>query len=101
MSEAFRKKNRIESEKKERIALVVMTACGLALSGGVIISLVYLLMALASLLMVAPAVAQSVPPEPDCYSKPVTERTKRVTTWIRSRRADFVPFAKIESTNPR
>jgi hypothetical protein len=49
------KRNAIESERKERLALAFTTACGVAISTGILASLIYLLLALSSLVLVRPA----------------------------------------------
>src|SRR5579863_2316151 len=61
VSEAMRKRNRIEAGRRERLALAITAACSVALSGRVIASLIYLLLALASLMAVRPAFAQTAP----------------------------------------
>ena len=61
MSEVQRNRSKIEADKREQIALAMTAACGVALSGGVIAAMVYLLMALSSLVVVRPAFARSVP----------------------------------------
>jgi hypothetical protein len=61
VSEAMRKRNKIEAGKRKRLALAITSACSVALSGGVIASLIYLLLALASLMAARPAFAQAAP----------------------------------------
>ena len=61
MSEAMRKRSKIEAGRREQLALGLTAACSVALSGGVIASLIYLLLALASLMAARPAFAQSAP----------------------------------------
>jgi Tol biopolymer transport system component len=63
MSEALRKTRAIESERKERLALAFTAACGVAITGGILASLIYLLLALSSMVLVRPAFAQSAPVE--------------------------------------
>src|ERR1039458_6233839 len=57
----MRKRNKIEAGRRERLALAITAACSVALSGGVIASLIYLLLALASLMAAPPAFAQTAP----------------------------------------
>jgi Tol biopolymer transport system component len=59
--EAMRKRSTIEAGRRERLALAITPACSVALSGGVIASLIYLLLALASLMAARPAFAQTAP----------------------------------------
>ncbi len=61
MSEALRMRRRIEAARAEHLALTFTAACGVALSGGVIAALIYLLLALAPLVAVRPAFSQSAP----------------------------------------
>ena len=61
MSEAMIKRSKIEASKRERLALGLTAACSVTLSGGVIASLIYLLLALASLMAARPAFAQTTP----------------------------------------
>jgi hypothetical protein len=61
VSEAMRKRSKIEAGRREQLALGLTAACSVALSGGVIASLIYLLLALASLMASRPAYAQSAP----------------------------------------
>jgi Tol biopolymer transport system component len=61
VSEAMRKRNTIEAGRRERLALAITAACSVALSGGVIVSLIYLLLAIASLMAARPAFAQTAP----------------------------------------
>jgi hypothetical protein len=64
MSEALRKRIQTESDRTERLALASTTACGVALPGGAIASLVYLLVALSSLVLARPSFAQPVAEAP-------------------------------------
>ena len=59
MSEAMRKRSEIEVGRRERLALGLTAACSVALSGGVIASLIYLLLAFASSMATRPAFAQT------------------------------------------
>jgi hypothetical protein len=61
VSEAMRKRSKIEAGRREQLALGLTAACSVALSGGVIASLIYLLLALASLMAARPAFAQTAP----------------------------------------
>jgi Tol biopolymer transport system component len=61
VSEAMRKRSKIEAGRREQLALGLTAACSVALSGGVIASLIYLLLALASLMAAPPAFAQTAP----------------------------------------
>ena len=61
MSEAMRKRSKIEAGRRERLAFGLTAACSVALSGGVIASIIYLLLALASLMAAPPAFAQTEP----------------------------------------
>jgi Tol biopolymer transport system component len=61
VSEAMRKRSKIEAGRREQLALGLTAACSVALSGGVIASVIYLLLALASLMAARPAFAQSAP----------------------------------------
>jgi Tol biopolymer transport system component len=60
VSEAMRMKSKIEASRRERLALGFTAAGSVVLSGGVIASLIYLLLTLASLIA-APAFAQTGP----------------------------------------
>ena len=55
------KRHAIESERKERLALAFTTACGVAISSWILACLIYLLLALSSLVLARPAFAQSSP----------------------------------------
>jgi hypothetical protein len=61
VSEAMRKRSKIEAGRTERLALAITAAYSVALSGGVIASLIYVLLALASLMSARPAFAQTAP----------------------------------------
>jgi hypothetical protein len=61
VSEAMRKRSKIEAGSTERLALAITAACTVALSGGVIASLIYLLLTLASLMAARSAFAQTAP----------------------------------------
>jgi Tol biopolymer transport system component len=61
VSEAMRKRSKIEAGRREQLVLGLTAACSAALSGGVIASLIYLLLALASLMAAPPAFAQTAP----------------------------------------
>jgi len=61
MNPAQRKTKAAESDRKERLALAFTAACGVAISGGILASLIYLLVALASLVTARPAFSQAVP----------------------------------------
>jgi hypothetical protein len=50
MNDSLRNRTRIDGEKKGNIILAITAACSVALSGGVLPSPAYLLLALASLL---------------------------------------------------
>ncbi len=59
MNEALRKMCGVESDGKEQLALAVTAACGIAISSGILASVIYLLLALASMVMVRPSFTQS------------------------------------------
>jgi hypothetical protein len=61
MNEALRKVRAVKWQGKERLAQVFTAACGIAISSGILASLIYLLLALSSMAMVRPAFAQSAP----------------------------------------
>jgi hypothetical protein len=58
MIEALRTMCADESDGKGRLALIVTVACGVAISSGILASLIYLLLNLSSMAMVRPAVTQ-------------------------------------------
>jgi Tol biopolymer transport system component len=74
MSEALRKTRAIKSESKERLALAFTAACGIAISSGIIGGLIYLLLALSSMILARPAFAQSVPVEAGMLLESGTEK---------------------------
>jgi len=59
MNPAHRKTREAESDRKDRLALAITAACGIAISSGVMASLIYLLVALASVVMARPAFSQA------------------------------------------
>ena len=59
MIEALRTMCAVESDGKGRLALTFTVACGVAISSGILASMIYLLLALLS--MVGPAFAESTP----------------------------------------
>lgn len=61
MNSAQRKTQATESDRKERLALAFTAACGIAITGGILASLVYLLVALASMMVARPAFGQAAP----------------------------------------
>jgi hypothetical protein len=61
MSEDLRMRRKTQAARTEKLALTFMAACSVALSSGVIAALIYFLLALASLVTVRPAFAQSTP----------------------------------------
>ena len=61
MSETMRKRSEIDAGRREQLTLGLTAACSVALSGGVIASLIYLLLALASLMAAPLAFAQTAP----------------------------------------
>jgi hypothetical protein len=60
MNSSHRKTREAESERKATLALVLTAAAGIAISSGILASLIYLLVALASIL-VRPVSAQPAP----------------------------------------
>ena len=61
MSEELRMRQQIKADKREKFALALTAACGVALSGGVLAALVYLLLAFMPLAAARPAFGQSAP----------------------------------------
>jgi len=61
MNKAHGNRRRIDGGSQEQLALVFTASCGMALSSGVIASLVYLLLTMASLVAVRPAIGQAAP----------------------------------------
>ena len=61
MSVAMRKRSKNEGGSMEQLALTITAACSVARSGGVIASLIYLLLALGSLMAAPLAFAQTAP----------------------------------------
>jgi hypothetical protein len=57
MNRILRKRYRVEADWRERMALAFTTAAGVALSVGVIAALVYILMAMASLVSIGPSIS--------------------------------------------
>jgi hypothetical protein len=61
MNPPQRKTQAAESQRKERLAMAFTAACGIAISSGIVASLIYLLVALASMVMARPAFAEAAP----------------------------------------
>jgi len=74
MIEALRTMCADESDGKGRLALIFTVACGVAISSGILASLIYLLLNLSSMTMVRPAVTQT-----DRVSAGVRLRSGRMT----------------------